>query len=343
MEQQLSERQHSILNHVIQDYILTAKPVSSRSISKRKNINLSAASVRNVMSDLEEMGFIESPHTSAGRVPTDLGYRYYVDGIKEITDLSTQEKEAIQQTVETAHGLEEVMEITTLALSKITRQLGVAVAPNFNRGIFHKIDFVQLSATKILLILALQSGMVKTVMMEIDTDLDLDELKKICGIFNERFCSRTLGDIQQNINDSLKNLEEKQLGIIRLFIPCVEQLFEETSESNIHTSGVHAMLAQPEFMNQRMIGTVMEFIEDKNVLVHFLSRQGKGGGVSISIGGENESGQFRSFSIVSSGYKVGNMQGSLGVIGPTRMPYPKLISAVDYTARLLEEKKCSLL
>lgn len=335
----LHERQHNILSTVIQEFILTAEPVGSRTISKKANIGLSPATIRNVMSDLEETGFLEQPHTSAGRIPTDKGYRYYVNFLMKQEELTDQEKNTIESYMVHASEVDEVLELASRALGKVTHQLGIALSPRFEKGIFKKIEFVQLSSSRILLVLALKSGIAKTMTVEINTQIDPEKLYAICSVLNERFSERSIADIRKTIKESVFGINEgSNMGVIRLFIPSVEQLFSNSMCLNLHTSGIPVVLSQPEFLNKSMIETIVELLENKNTLIHLLSEREKKQGACITIGGENQNGEFKSFSIVTSNYSIGAMKGTLGVIGPTRMPYPKLVSAIDYTVKTLEEK-----
>ncbi len=336
---QLNDREQAILGAIVQQYVVNAEPVSSRNLSKHAGMGLSPASIRNVMSDLEEKGFLRQPHTSAGRVPTDDGYRYYVDSLAGIEDLSAQEKQTIGTAVAHVSDVEEILGVTSQALGKVTHQLGIALSPRFGDAIFEKFDFVALAQRRVLLVLALQSGIVRSMVVETESDLGSDKLATICSILNERFAGQKIAEIQASLAQRVAgaDLDEKWVGAIRLFIPAIEHLFENTIQTRLHASAAPVVLRQPEFADRSMFGAIMELLENETVLIHLLSRRGKEDGVTITIGGENEGGQFKSFSIVTSNYHIGSMTGTLGIIGPTRMPYPKLISAVDYTARVIEE------
>lgn len=341
MEQkkQLNDREHAILSAIVYKYILDAEPVSSRALSKQTGLGLSPASIRNVMSDLEEKGYLKQPHTSAGRIPTDEGYRRYVDSLSHLEELSAQEKQSIKSSVAHVRDVDEVLSVTSQALGRVTHQLGLALSPRFVDGRFEKLDFISLSDRKVLLVLALQSGIVRSLVVEMESDLSPGKLATICAVLNERFAGLTVAEIQTSLSERMSGMyfDEKTMGVIRLFIPSIEHLFENTLQTHLHTSVMPVALHQPEFLDRSMLSAIMELVGDSKVLIHLLDRRKKENRVSITIGGENEDGQFKSFSIVTSDYRIGSMVGTLGVIGPTRMPYPKLISAVDYTARIVEE------
>lgn len=340
----LSERQQAILSAIVQNYVLTAQPVGSRTLSRSSSLRLSPASIRNVMSDLEELGYLEQPHASAGRIPTDLGYRYYVDNIMRQVELSTEEQNAISSSLENVAEMDGILDVTSRALGKVTQQLGVALSPRFEEGVFRRIDFVSLSSEKVLLALQLRSGIVKTMVVEIDSQLGAEKLNSVCTVFNERFMGKKVRDIQDTIDSALSGVQvdSKQFGAIRLFIPSFFSLLQSASQAHLHTAGMPVVLTQPEFANKPMLDAIVELLEDQSTLVHLMSNQSTDRKIHITIGGENEKGRFKSFSVVTSSYRVGSMHGTLGVLGPKRMAYPKLVSAVDYTVKALEKKQMTL-
>ncbi len=338
IKENLDTRQHAILEAIVQEFISHALPVGSRSISKKEAINLSPATIRNVMSDLEEIGFIKQPHTSAGRIPTDMGYRYYVDYLMKQVTLAEEEKEIINSSIIQSNEVEEVLEYASRALGKVTKQLGIALSPKFEEGVFKKMEIVKISANRMLLVLELKSGVVKTITAEMNTELDNSKISIISNILNERLSDKKISDIQETLQERLESIGNKEfLGTIRLFVPSIKHLFDVTARQKLHTGGIPIILSQPEFIDKTGIEAIIELLENKNTLIHTLSGRNNERGTCITIGGENNEGDFSSFSIVTSNYTVGNTSGTLGVIGPTRMPYPKLVSAIDYTVKVLEQ------
>lgn len=333
----LSEREHQVLESVVRNYILSASPTGSRLISKQKGFDLSPASIRNVMADLEERGFIVQPHTSAGRIPTDKGYRYYVDRLMSYIDLSDEAKSKIRNSLVTVDhsDLHLVLEAATRALSRVTNQLGVVLAPRLQSGLLKSICIFEIQEKRYLLNVALGSGFVKTMVVEFESEVPFERLECACRIISSKCAGKTLSEMCEMDDRKFGDIPEIDLGIIRLLVPSIRKIMDR--DEPVFTEGQTNVLLQPEFFSRDRVGAVMEIFEEKNLLMHLFETTGDEGRVFISIGGENQEGQLQSFSIIKTNYSVGNMHGSLGVIGPKRMPYPYLVSAVEYTAKVLGE------
>jgi heat-inducible transcriptional repressor len=334
----LSDREHLVLEAVVRNYILSAAPTGSRFLSKQAEFDLSPASIRNIMSDLEERGFIAQPHTSAGRVPTDKGYRYYVDRLMKLIELSDDVKRTIKESLVGAEpsDLRLLMEATSKALSRVTHQLGVILAPRLSSGVFRHLFIFPIDRQRVFLHLTIDSGFVKTMVCELATEISPERLERACEVINERFYGLTLFEMCQKEGDIFSDVESFELGIIRLFVPSIKKIIQTEESESVYAEGETNIMTQPEFFSKDRVGAVIEIIEEKKMLLHlFETEYSNKPGVIVIIGGENEAGQMKSFSIIKTKYHVGSMQGSLGVIGPKRMPYPFLVSAVDYTAKLL--------
>jgi heat-inducible transcriptional repressor len=336
----LTDREHHVLEAVVRNYILSAVPTGSRFLSKQAEFDLSPASIRNIMSDLEERGFITQPHTSAGRVPTDKGYRYYVDRLMKLIELPDEVKNNIKKSLAGAEpsDLRLLMEATSKALSRVTHQLGVILAPKLSSGVFKHLYIFPIDRYRVLLHLTIDSGFVKTVICEVSTEIAPERLERACEVINERFFGLTLLEMCQKDQDIFSDIESFELGIIRLFVPSIKKIIQTEETDSVYAEGETNIMTQPEFFSKDRVGAVIEILEEKKLLMHlFETETSTRTGVIVTIGGENEDGQMKSFSVIKTKYHVGSMEGSLGVIGPKRMPYPFLVSAVDYTARLLGE------
>ena len=336
----LTERELKILESVVRNYIVSAEPTGSRFLSKSSDLDVSAATIRNIMGDLEEKGYITQPHSSAGRVPTDKGYRYYVDKIMQFTELADSTKTAIKSFIVASEpsDMNLVLAAATRALSQATHQLGVVLAPKICSGVFKHVHVFEMNPRTILMHLTIDAGFVRTMAVELETTIDPNRLERACELLNQRFFGLTLQELCDNGEKLFGDLESIDMGIIRLFIPSIKKMMTQPAEeTTIYTQGETNVILQPEFSGQEHLGAVIELLGEKRLLMHLLAPQSEGGGVSVSIGGENTDGQLRSFSAVKAPYKIGHMEGRLGIVGPTRMPYPFLISAVDYTAKLLGE------
>ncbi|MDD5676230.1 MAG: heat-inducible transcriptional repressor HrcA, partial [Chitinivibrionales bacterium] len=290
----LEQRQHSVLEAIVRNYILNASPAGSRFVSRKTDLDLSPASIRNVMSDLEELGFIAQPHTSAGRVPTDKGYRYYVDYLMKLIELSDDVKQQIRCELGNAQpgDLRMVMEVATRALSKATHQLGIILAPKLGNAIFRHLHIVKMAAQRYLLALTIDSGFVKAMVLELTTEIPDNRLESACHVINERFYGKSLGEMCAIDAEGFSDLETFNLGIIRLFVPSIKKMIEERATEEIYTEGTTNIVLQPEFFNKDQVGAIIELLEEKKLLMHlFEMRQEDGGNVVISIGGENEEGR----------------------------------------------------
>lgn len=338
---ELNEREKSILRYIIQQFILTASPVGSRNIAKRYELGISPATVRNIMADLEESGFIDHPHTSAGRVPTDKGYRFYVDSLMNIQVLDQNEKRTIEKEFENKiDEADDLLKITSSILSKITHQLACVTYPKLESGILEKIQIIILSSTKILAVISIKGGLIKTITLELSFEIKESQINAVQNLLNERLSGLTFKEIRATFSERFRDVNDDQQAIIRFFIKSADKVFKDSlSSDNIYITGVKNVIQQPEFEDPERFQSVIELIEDKDIIVHILdkSEDVPANDVYISIGKENEEQKLIDYSLISKEYKIGNVSGHLGIIGPKRMEYSKVIAIVDYVAKMLTE------
>lgn len=279
------------------------------------------------------------PHISAGRIPTDKGYRYYVDRLMKLMILPAPVQTEIKQYLISAEpsDLRMLMEATSRILSKISRQLGVILAPRIQEGIFRHIHIHTIGGRRCLLHLTIDSGFVKTMVIEAETDVDAQRLEHACAVMNQRFGGKKLEQMCENDESLLGGLEMIDIGIIRLFIPSIRKMIKENAKEEIYAEGEANIVLSQEHPDPQQVHSIVEILEKKKLLMHVFSTHGERPGIVITIGGENKAGQLDSFSVIKTKYRIGNMEGTLGVIGPKRMPYAYLASTVEYTARALGE------
>jgi heat-inducible transcriptional repressor len=337
---QLTEREKQILKCIVQNFILTTNPVGSRVISKKYQLGLSPASIRNVMADLEEMGLIYHPHTSAGRIPTDLGYRVYVDMLMEEPHLEPQVKRRIEREInlEKVEDEEELLKITSKILSKISSQLALVSYPQIMKATLERIQLVILPHKILLVVLSLRGGLLKTIDLEFPIDIEQEKVDYIQNLLNERIAGLTLEEIRNTFVDRVADLKDEKTGIVRLFIDSIEKIFSEEKElEKVHISGVKNILQVPEFSDSEHIQAVIELIEDREVILHIFERTSKieNDKILVSIGKENIYEKLSEFSVVTTKYKFGDADGVIGMIGPRRMDYPRIIAIVGYMSKLL--------
>jgi len=337
-DNELTTREQQILEAIVRNYVVSAAPTGSRFLSKNSEVGLSPASIRNVMGDLEEKGYICQPHTSAGRIPTDKGYRLYVDTLMQNAVLPEEQKEKITQIIESANhsDLHVLMDATSKALSMVTDQLGLILSPRLSHGVFRHLHIFEIEPHRFMLQLTIDSGFVRTMTVELQSDIPAVNLEQACNSINQRFYGMRLHEINEHEGTIFTDVELASLGVIRLFVPSLKKMMQADESGEIFTEGTTNIVLKPEFGNREQMGAVIEILGEKKMLMHLLNIENDiGDKVVISIGGENKNGVFESFSILKAKYKIGTLEGTLGVMGPKRMPYPFVISAVDYTAKLL--------
>lgn len=339
MSDTLTERQKDVLKYIIQSFILTATPVGSRHLSKRTKLGLSPATIRNVMADLEEQGYISHPHISAGRIPTDKGYRFYVGALMGFEKLSPREQENIHKDLEGIKETEELLKETSKLISRISKQLSIVSSPHLRTGILHSLEIIQLSSNRLLIVLSIQSGFVKTITMEVMSEIPRAKLEDISKILNERLQGLTLNEIKESFYDRMKDVENEETGLIRLFIGNSNKLFSDVDQKErLRISGAKNILSQPEFESPERIRSVIELIDNEDIIIHLLDKyedKAEIDGLTIVIGSESRIEKLNDYSMVISSYKIGDTIGTIGVIGPKRMHYERVIPLVTYVADVL--------
>ncbi|KAF0220902.1 MAG: heat-inducible transcriptional [Geobacteraceae bacterium] len=336
MHDNLTERSKRILEAIIEDYIATAEPVGSRTITRRHGLSLSPATVRNVMADLEEMGFLSSPHTSAGRIPTDKAYRFYVDGLLEVRKIARDEREEIRKRcILTGKDIGDVLKETSRMLSSISHYTGIVVAPRFAANIFRHLEFVKLGGKRILAILVSQNGTVQNKIIKTDDELDAADLVRMSNYLNEMLNGLTIAQVKQRLMEEMRDEKNKYDALLARALKLSQDTLADT-DSEMFIEGQSNILEQPEFADVTRMKEIFRAFEEKNQLLGLLDRCLEARGINIFIGSESHLSQMAGVSLITSTYMTGkNTLGVLGVIGPTRMGYSKVIPIVDYTAKLV--------
>lgn len=341
-EYQLRDREKAILRFVIHQFILTANPVGSRNVSKKYDLGLSPASIRNVMADLEDLGFLDHPHTSAGRVPTDKGYRVYVDSLMDPPLLEQTVKQIVDANLYSApNDTEELLRVTSSILSDLTNQLALVTYPKFEQAILEKIQIVQLSSSRILVVVSIKSGLVRTITLELDAEVKEEYVTSVQQFLNERLSGLRFAEIRATIEDRVKDFNSSTYRpIIRVFLDSVDKIFTDMRSEKAIISGTKNIVKQPEFEDFKNLHSVIELIENKDIIIHFLDDEKQPGQkeVSITIGGENREEKLSDYSMITKEYTVGDLHGTLGIMGPKRMDYSKIVAAVVYIAEQLTQE-----
>ena len=345
---ELSERERRILRLVVESFITKAGPVGSRSLAKEYSVGLSPASIRNTMSDLEDMGYLDHPYTSAGRVPTEMGYRTFVDELMNIPELSPAERRLLRMQVRKIVGdTHELIRESSRLLGRLSNLLGVALSPNISSGVLERLEIVPLTAERVMFVLSVRGGLVKTIVMELETRITgRRDLDRIVSILNERLAGLTLAEIRRTSAERIEDIQDEQTGIVRLVIDRSSKLFSEPPEGRLSFGSAQHIMSQPEFQESDDVRRLMGLLEDENFLVQLLEEQTSANlettdGVSVSIGRENSDEKAQSYSIVAAPYKLGDAAGTIGVIGPTRMQYGRVMALVDNLSALMSRSSSS--
>jgi heat-inducible transcriptional repressor len=338
----LSDRQREILRLIIQHYVLTAAPVGSRYLARISSLGLSDASTRNIMSDLEFLGFIDHPHTSAGRMPTDKGYRVYVDELMAVEKLSDAERKAVARSLVDALSAEDIVKESSSILAKLSKQLSLVLLPALDEGILERVEIVKLSSSRILIVLIASSGRVRTVTLETDYGISSDKLEELRQLLNERLSGRSFREIKQTIGDRMQDLPEHAKDVLRIFIDAPEKLFEDSSSDRVKLSGAKHIFRQPEFQKRNIVTdeefqSIIELLDNEDVVIHVLERTASvpQDSLAIRIGSELENERMTNYSVISTKYKIGDQQGVIGLIGPKRMNYARMAPLVEHVARAM--------
>ncbi len=336
MRDRLTERSKQILEAIIEDYIVTAEPVGSRTVTRSHGLSLSPATVRNVMADLEEMGFLASPHTSAGRVPTDMAYRFYVDSLLELRNIARNEQEEIRKRCSMAgRDLGEALKETSRMLSSLSHYTGIVVAPRFTANVFRHIEFIKLSGSRLLVILVSRNGTVQNKIIETVDEIRPADLVRMSNYLNHLLKGLTIAQVKEKIVTEMKSDKIRYDALLAKALEFSRQTLPE-SDSEVFIEGQANILEQPEFTDVTRMKEIFRAFEEKGQLLTLLDRCMEAQGVNIYIGAEAHLSQMVGMSLITATYMTGkNTLGVLGVIGPTRMGYAKVIPIVDYTAKLV--------
>jgi heat-inducible transcriptional repressor len=341
MSEILSHREKEILKYIVENFVKSALPVGSRAVSKQTDLNLSSATIRNVMSDLEELEFLSTPHTSAGRIPTDKGYRYYVNSLMSKENLSETEIQYLKSQIEEIHtgntDKDDIYIETSKILGKISHQLAVVSQPFLKSGVLEKLDIIRLSSNKLLVVINIQSGFVKTVILEIDSEISKSKLEKLTVFLNEKLQGLKLKVIRETFAERIKEYQYQDSELVQLFINSIDEIYSEDVKGNrIYIGGTGEVIMQPEFDDPKNFRNIIELTEDKNLVLHIF-RNIDEEKVSISIGNENPDQKLIDYSVICSNYSIGDIKGNIGILGPKRMNYSKMISLIEYTSKLISE------
>ena len=341
--QELNERERRVLEAVIQCYIETAEPAGSRMLTRRFGLGVSPATIRNTMSDLEEKGYLFHPHTSAGRIPTDKAYRVYVDSLMHLAPVLTPDHSRLAEEISSGgSAIATILRRAAQSLGVLTQELGVALGPRLDSAVLQRLELVRVSSERILMVLTLGGGAVRTIFVEVKGEIAESALAEVTLVLNERLAGLKLSEIRttlaNRLRDSAAGTDSREL--LNIFVQEGDQLFDlavPVDEENIVIGQTSHLAEQPEFATGARMRRLIELTETRERLAELLRQRSENPGISITIGNEHDDPRLENFTIVTSEYRAGAFAGVIGVIGPTRMPYDKVIALVAHTSQLVSK------
>jgi heat-inducible transcriptional repressor len=306
---------------------------------------VSPATIRNTMSDLEEKGFLFHPHTSAGRVPTDMAYRVYVDSLMRLPSPPVEDDERVrlhEQIKSGGSAIETIIARAAQSLGVLTQELGVALGPRLDQALLERIELVRLSAERILMVLTLKAGVVRTVFVEVPGEIADAALAHVSLVLNERLGGLSLEEIRSSLGSRLRDASggNGTRELLNIFVQEGEQLFDTPAparEPAVVLGQASLLAEQPEFAQAPQMRRLIELTETPERLAEVLRKRQGTHGISVTIGNEHADPRLERFTVVTAEYRAGSLGGVIGVIGPTRMPYEKVVSLVRHTSQLLTD------
>ena len=337
IDKSVNERAQHFLKVLIERYIRDGQPVGSRTLARDAGMDLSPATIRNVMSDLEEVGLVRSPHTSAGRVPTNSGYRFFVDFLLTLRPVEEQDVERLRDRIAAEKDPKALIDVASRALSSLTSMAGLVTVPRRDRILFRQIEFLRLSGNRILVILVTSDGEVQNRVIETGVTFTESQLTEAGNYINAHFSSLDLEQMRGRVLQELQETRSRMDGIMSRALEMAGQVLDgQGPDEDMVVSGQTNLMGFAELAQMERLRQLFDLFAEKRHILHLLDRSLEAEGVQIFIGDESGYEPFEECSIVTAPYEVdGQVKGVLGVVGPARMAYDKVIPIVDVTARLV--------
>lgn len=336
----LNDRKKEILQAIVEEYIETAEPVSSKAIVEKRGLDYSSATIRNDMAELEKIGLLDKPHTSSGRVPSAKGYRYYVDELLNYNDISIQEIKYIQEQLATKiNQIEELTKITTSTLSEITHYTSVGIGPTAQKQDIEEIKFVLLGSRLLMAVILTQNGLIRETIIKFDEDIKQEQVDTLTYLFNNKLKGKPLTQIDKPIEEYMHSEMD---NIIKVVKPVVEQITRVINEDvPVYMEGADKSFELPEFKSLDIAKNFVNILDtDKTKqMIEILNSEDNQDEINVYIGDENVDEALKNFSVITFKHKEkGKDLGTIAIIGPTRMDYSKVISTMKYISKKLDEK-----
>ncbi len=332
----LDNRKKKVLQAIVEEYINTAQPVGSNSLTKHEGLNCSSATIRNEMADLEKAGFLDKTHTSSGRIPSEKGYRYYVDELLNDKDISIEEIKYISSKLETkVNEIEELTKIATNTISEVTHYTTVSIGPKTESQLIEEIKFVLLGTRMMMAVILTDAGLIKETIIKFDEDVNQKQIETMNYMFNNKLKNQPIETINRPLEEYLYDEMTYSVNVIK---PVIEQLKKVLEEENqIYLEGANKSFDLPEFNSLQVAKNFINILDTKEVVTDMLN-SGFAEDINIYIGEENEKEELKDFSVVTFKHKVnGKDLGTIGIIGPKRMDYSKVVSVMKYINKKLKD------
>ncbi len=339
-EDELNERKMQILKTLIDDYVQTAQPVGSRTISRKYELGLSSATIRNEMADLEEMGYISQPHTSAGRVPSDKGYRFYVDHLMQAHTLAMEEIQQIRSVIELRmNEINSLIHKASNIISMITGYTSIAISPSLTKVMLKTVQLVPVDDKKVLVVVVSSGGIVKNRVVRLGVETTSDTLLLLSNYLHEKLSGQVIENIRFPAVEDIVRETLVKSEVAREVLEGVTQCLHGIEQSELIMNGTMNLLNHPEFSDLLKVREVLELFNDQEVIKALMNAAMKKSGLNVQIGKENSLETMRDCSLVTASYSLGDTDvGALGIIGPTRMAYGRVVSAMSYIQKLINRE-----
>ncbi len=331
MTQELSGRKKKLLELIVKEYVFTAEPVGSRTIARRHPMGLSSATIRNEMADLEEMGYLEQPHTSAGRRPSEKGYRYYVDKLLHGSTIAEEEEKTIQASFAKMNEVEHIIQVASKVLSQITSYTSLILGPQFKKSAFNQLRILPLDENKGLVVMLTNMGFVKNKVIELPRSLSGVELQQVVQYLNKKLYGLTIDQVTDSLIKELKRDLFNRIELLEQAFLLLEESLNEEERSRVFLGGTTNILNQPEFKDVDKIRQFLSLFEQEELLSQLLEGEedSRSGDVVVKIGRENPLEEIHECALVTASYMIGYRTiGKVGVLGPTRMDYDRVLAVV---------------
>lgn len=334
----LDERKRKVLRAIIDDYINTAEPVGSRTIVRRHELGVSPATIRNEMADLEMLGYLEQPHTSAGRIPSDKGYRFYVDCLMDPQNLNQHEIELIRQWYQTrVQEVDEVFQETAKLLSHVSRNVSLVLAPQISQCTFKYLQFLPFDREKVLAVVVTDSGLVENKLMEIPVGIEMEDLRRIADVINNQLSGLRFDQIRQEVLLDIHQQVIKHPALFRATTDLLRRTLNVQRGEKVFLGGATQLLAKPEFKDIEKFKLILSMLEEDRLLYDILTPASTGD-ISVTIGEENKFSGIQQCSMVTATYRIQDqIIGTIAILGPTRMEYAKTVSIMQFMTKQLGE------